>query len=347
MAFKLSVWLLVLVVSGGCFMSTASPLGAETTREDIDIVVNGEMVHERRETDGTCRHAKNTATLADGSSSTSYEDMDSGLVLVQISNDTDTCYVKEISQDEKDEAKTCKDGTVSRSLRDLCAGKKIVSMVPAANSDSDVYSQCTHSVLTVYSQCSHSVLTVYLLCSHSVLTVYSQCTHSVLTVFSQCTHSVLTVFSQCTHSVLTVYSQCTHSVLTVFSQCTHSVLTVFSQCTHSVLTVYSQCTYCVLTVYSQCTHSVLTVFSQCTHSVLTVYSQCTYCVLTVYSQCTHSVLTVYLLCSHSVLTVNSHCTGTVLTDEQMNHYERYTAPRFLHSIVRIRISYVVYYIDRQ
>nr|KAG5709434.1 hypothetical protein BaRGS_029283 [Batillaria attramentaria] len=162
MAFKLSVWLLVLVVSGGCFMSTASPLGAETTREDIDIVVNGEMVHERRETDGTCRHAKNTATLADGSSSTSYEDMDSGLVLVQISNDTDTCYVKEISQDEKDEAKTCKDGTVSRSddkpdleeedlvdgpelpaerlspqLRDLCAGKKIVSMVPAANSDSD------------------------------------------------------------------------------------------------------------------------------------------------------------------------------------------------------------------
>ncbi|KAK7464544.1 hypothetical protein BaRGS_00037905, partial [Batillaria attramentaria] len=120
--------LLVLVVSGGCFMSTASPLGAETTREDIDIVVNGEMVHERRETDGTCRHAKNTATLADGHP---------GLVLVQISNDTDTCYVKEISQNEKDEAKTCKDGTVSRSLRDLCAGKKIISMVPAANSDSD------------------------------------------------------------------------------------------------------------------------------------------------------------------------------------------------------------------
>nr|KAG5709435.1 hypothetical protein BaRGS_029284 [Batillaria attramentaria] len=119
MAFKLSVW-------------------------DIDIVVNGEMVHERRETDGTCRHAKNTATLADGHP---------GLVLVQISNDTDTCYVKEISQNEKDEAKTCKDGTVSRSddkpdleeedlvdgpelpaerlspqLRDLCAGKKIISM---------------------------------------------------------------------------------------------------------------------------------------------------------------------------------------------------------------------------
>ncbi|KAK7500715.1 hypothetical protein BaRGS_00007959 [Batillaria attramentaria] len=152
----LKLFLAALVV--GFTITAATPFGEESERiiEETDLVVNGDLVHEQRETDGSCRQVKNTATLSDGSSSISYEDFEAGLELVTISNDTGTCFVKEISQDKKDEAETCKNGRVQRSedqpdqeeedlvegpevsaedlsprLRALCEGRKIVRMVPA------------------------------------------------------------------------------------------------------------------------------------------------------------------------------------------------------------------------
>nr|KAG5707903.1 hypothetical protein BaRGS_031634 [Batillaria attramentaria] len=125
---------------------------------ESEVFVKGQMVHEKRDMDSNCRHVKTTATMPDGSSSTSDEDFDRGVELIQVSNDTNVCYVRFITEQEKQEVSTCQNGVVTRNAdepeeeeeeleagpelsatllspkqQEQCQGKNIVSLVPGGH----------------------------------------------------------------------------------------------------------------------------------------------------------------------------------------------------------------------
>ncbi|KAK7090384.1 uncharacterized protein [Littorina saxatilis] len=166
MASKILITLLLLVCSASLHVMSSPREADEQIIEESDVE-DPEMgtIHDVREVDSLCRHEKNTNTMADGSNSTLLDDFEDGKGVVLISNSSDICLVRDIDQEERDQADTCKQGMVIRNkdkpdnekrdyvksdtelteeekddlpepLKAVCDGKQIYKMVPRPhNSD--------------------------------------------------------------------------------------------------------------------------------------------------------------------------------------------------------------------